>query len=102
MDKIKSDNPDWKPETWGGPRPGSGRPPLGGDDDPTVIVTVMMPLSLKRAAMEIGGSNVSRGIRRAITILTLFHAGKPTYVNAEPWYEAVDARPRSLSQPVEE
>lgn len=86
MDNIKSDDhglpplppvdreqllegkwkPNWKPETWGGARPGSGRPTLGGDEDPTVKVTVAMPLSLKEAAIEIGGGNMSEGIRRAI------------------------------------
>ena len=74
MDEIKpetKENPDWKPETWGGPRPGSGRPTLGGDEDPTVTVTVMMPLSLKLAAVEIGDGNMSRGIRVSIAIAAL-------------------------------
>ena len=65
MDETKM-NPNWKPETWGGPRPGSGRPMLGGDEDPTVTVTVLMPLSLKRAAIRLGDGNMSRGIREAI------------------------------------
>ncbi len=74
MDKIKNEgnfNPDWKPETWGGSRPGSGRPTLGGDEDPTVTVTVNMPLSLKHAAAEIGEGNMSRGIREAIAIAAI-------------------------------
>ena len=112
MDEIKTNpamdekvNPDslkttsWKPETWGGPRPGSGRPTLGGDEDPTVTVTVMMPRSLKKEAIRLGDGNMSRGIRRAIATLTL--------VNTEQWYKAIDARPLTdwpppLSQPVEE
>jgi len=65
MDETKT-NPNWHPETWGGLRPGSGRPTLGGDEDPTVTVTVLMPLSLKEAAIEIGRGNMSRGIREAI------------------------------------
>lgn len=70
MDNIKS-NPKWKPETWGGPRPGSGRPTLGGDEDPTVTVTVMMPRSLKEAAIRLGDGNMSRGIRVSIAIAAL-------------------------------
>ena len=105
MDETKTEtkkNPDWKPETWGGPRPGSGRPTLGGDDDPTVTVTVMMPLSLKEEAIRQGDGNMSLGIRRAVATLALFHTRKPTYENTEQWYEAINARPRSLPQPVEE
>ncbi len=78
MDETKSetqDNPDWHPETWGGLRsPIGGRPTLGGEEDPTVTVTVMMPLSLKKAAIEIGGGNMSRGIREALGLAMLYQA----------------------------
>lgn len=74
MDETKT-NPDWKPETWGGPRPGSGRPTLGGDEDPTVKVTVAMPLSLKLEAIRLGDGCLSRGIREAIAIVTMFNYG---------------------------
>ena len=106
MDETKSeitieDFPNWHPETWGGPRPGSGRPRLGGEDDPTVTVTVMMPRSLKEEAIRQGDGNMSLGVRRAVATLALFHAGKPTYVDTEQWYEAIDMRLRSLPQPPE-
>ena len=86
MDETKSeiaidDFPNWHPETWGGLRsPSGGRPTLGGDDDPTVAVTVLMPLSLKEAAIELGSGNMSRGIREAI---------------ADAVIEASEADPRS-------
>lgn len=51
--------------TWGGARPGAGRPALA-EGEATVRSTVTLPASLDEVALRIGNGNRSDGIRKAL------------------------------------
>jgi len=55
---------DFVRPTWGGARPGAGRPRL--TNEPTVEATISLPASLDAKAQQIGGGNRSAGIRLAL------------------------------------
>lgn len=63
---LRSQAATWCHElgTWGGARPGAGRPRL--TDEPTVEATISLPTSLDTKAQQIGAGNRSAGIRLAL------------------------------------
>jgi hypothetical protein len=50
--------------SWGGQRPGAGRPRL--DAEPLVRVTVTVPAALAARLKELGDGNASAGVRRLL------------------------------------
>ena len=63
---LRSQAATWLRElgTWGGSRPGAGRPRLA--DEPTTEATILLPASLDTKAQRIGDGNRSAGIRLAL------------------------------------